>query len=187
MRLVEMLDYQYEPYEPVWGPPAPPAPARRRRSGRAVVRRWLGVLSLIAAVAGGGWLGLQHYQTHVAADQALAAAQSYVLRMTNIDVETIDEAFSGMSDGAAGEFRGMHEKSGAKLREVLIANNAVARGYITESTVKSASKDKAVVVLLVTQSVTNSTTPVPVIDRSRIRMTMDKVDGRWLASKVELL
>jgi Mce-associated membrane protein len=43
-----------------------------------------------------------------------------------------------------------------------------------------------VVLLLVDQAVTNVAFPDPQIDRSRIRMTMEKVDGRWLASKVEL-
>jgi Mce-associated membrane protein len=44
-----------------------------------------------------------------------------------------------------------------------------------------------VVVLLVNQAVRNADNPEPVMDRSRIRMTMDRIDGRWLASKVELV
>ena len=38
----------------------------------------------------------------------------------------------------------------------------------------------------VDQSVSNTTVPDPRIDRSRIKMTMEKVDGQWRASKVEL-
>lgn len=43
------------------------------------------------------------------------------------------------------------------------------------------------VLLFVDQSVSNTISPQPRIDKSRIRMTMEKVSGRWLASKVELL
>ena len=57
---------------------------------------------------------------------------------------------------------------------------------VVDSAVQSASKDKVVVLLFVDQSVSNTTVPDPRIDRSRIKMTMEKVDGQWRASKVEL-
>ena len=44
----------------------------------------------------------------------------------------------------------------------------------------------SVVLLFVDQSVQNASVPDPRIDRSRIKMTMDYVDGRWRASQVEL-
>ncbi|MGP3708901.1 hypothetical protein [Gordonia paraffinivorans] len=40
--------------------------------------------------------------------------------------------------------------------------------------------------LFVDQSITNTASPEPRVDRSRVVMTMEKVDGRWLASKVDL-
>ena len=43
-----------------------------------------------------------------------------------------------------------------------------------------------VVLLFVDQSVANASLPDPRIDRSRIKMTMEFVDGRWRTSKVEL-
>ena len=42
------------------------------------------------------------------------------------------------------------------------------------------------VLLFVDQSVSNTKLPDPRIDRSRMKMTLEKVDGRWRASKVEL-
>ena len=41
-------------------------------------------------------------------------------------------------------------------------------------------------VLFVDQWITNVASPQPRLDRSRVAMTMELVDGRWLASKVEL-
>lgn len=39
---------------------------------------------------------------------------------------------------------------------------------------------------MVDQTVTNADHPDPRVDRSRMKITMDKVDDRWFASKVEL-
>ncbi|WP_234808295.1 hypothetical protein [Mycolicibacter kumamotonensis] len=173
-------------WEPVWEPPPVPEPPPRP-NGRALMRRWLAIATLMAAVGGGGWLAVQHYQTHLAGEQALQAAEAYALRLTDIDADDVDRNFADIAEGSTGEFNRMHTRSGAKLRQVLIDNKATARGHVTEAVVKSADRSHAVVVLLVNQAVRNTDNPEPVMDRSRIRMTMDKVDGRWLASKVELV
>jgi Mce-associated membrane protein len=162
-------------------------PAQRRRTRPMV---YLAAAVLVAVLAGGGyggWLLWQHHQNDVAAEQALAAAKKYVLTLTNIDAENIDQNFADIADGSTGEFQGMHANSRDKLRKLLVDNKAKARGHVAEAVVKFASRNKVVVVLLVNQAVTNQATPDPRIDRSRIRMTMQKVGGRWLASKVELL
>ena len=80
----------------------------------------------------------------------------------------------------------MYSQSSVQLRQLLIDNKASAHGVVVESAVQSASKDKVVVLLFVDQSVANANVPDPRIDRSRIKMTMENVDGRWRASKVEL-
>lgn len=180
---MSVVDYGWEPaWEPL--PVTEPPP---RAGGRAMLRRWLAIATLVATVGCGGWLAVQHYQTHLAGEQALEVAEAYVLRLSNIDADDIDRNFAEIAAGSTGAFRGMHTRSAEKLRQLLIDNKATARGYVAEAVVKSAGKNHAVVVLLVNQAVRNADNPEPVIDRSRIRMTMDKVDGRWLASKVELV
>jgi len=156
-----------------------------RINGRARLRRWLAIATLVATVGCGGWLAVEHYQTHLAGAEALAVAEAYVLRLTDIDADDVDRNFAEIADGSTGEFKTMHTRSGVAIRQLLIDNKATARGHVVEAVVKSADRHRAVVVLLVNQAVRNADNPEPVIDRSRIRMTMDKVDGRWLASKVE--
>ena len=180
---MSVVDYGWEP---LWEPPPAPEPPPRA-NGRALARRWLAIAALAGVLGGGGWLAVEHYETHLAGAEALVAAEAYVLRLTDIDAEDIDRNFADIADGSTGEFSGMHRRSGAKLRQLLIDNKATARGHVAEAVVKSADKHHAVVVLLVNQAVRNADNPEPVIDRSRIRMSMDKVDGRWLASKVELV
>ncbi|MGV0627607.1 hypothetical protein [Mycolicibacter minnesotensis] len=164
-----------------------PPPAVASSSGRAVLRRWLAITTLVAASGCGGLLAVRHYQNHLAGEQALEAAEAYVLRLSNMDADDIDRDFAGIAEGATGQFSVMHTRASVKLRQQLIDSRATARGYVAEAVVKSADRNQAVLVLLVNQAVRNADNPEPVIDRSRIRMTMDNRDGRWLVSKVELV
>ena len=111
---------------------------------------------------------------------------AYAQVLTSIDSNNVDENFRQVLDGATGEFKDMYTQSSVQLRQLLIDNKATAHGVVLESAVQSAGKDKVVVLLFVDQSVQNSQVPDPRIDRSRIKITMEDVDGQWRASKVEL-
>ena len=145
--------------------------------------------ALIAALAGAGFFGWKFWQQHQL-DQAREAAQraavSYAQVLTSVDSNNVDENFKQVLDGATGEFKDMYSKSSVELRQLLIENKATAHGVVVDSAVQSASKDKAVVLLFVDQSVANTKLPDPRIDRSRMKMTLEMVDGSWRASKVEL-
>ena len=146
-------------------------------------------VALIAALAGAGFLGWklwQQDQVARASEQARQAAVSYAQVLTSIDANKVDDNFAQVLDGATGEFKDMYSQSSMQLRQLLIDNKASAHGVVLESAVQSATKNKAVVLLFVNQSVSNTNVPDPRIDRSRIKMTMEYVDGRWRASKVEL-
>ena len=81
----------------------------------------------------------------------------------------------------------MYTQSSVQLRQLLIDNKATAHGVVVDSAIQSESTNKVVVLLFVDQTVTNTSAPDPRVDRSRMKITMEKVDGRWRASKVELL
>jgi Mce-associated membrane protein len=143
----------------------------------------------VAALAGVGFFGWTFWQQHQL-DQAREAAQrtavSYAQVLTSVDSNNVDDNFKQVLDGATGEFKDMYSKSSVELRQLLIENKATAHGVVVESAVQEASKDRAVVLLFVDQSVANTKLPDPRIDRSRMKMTLEKVDGSWRASKVEL-
>ncbi|MCH9668610.1 MAG: Mce protein [Actinomycetia bacterium] len=162
------------------------AAERRRRPSR---KRWIAAVVLVAvlAVAGyEGWLLFQHHQKDVAAAEALDAAEKFALTLTTIDPNAIDTNVADVVDGSTGEFKDLYQRSSGQLRQVLIDNEATANGMVIEAAVKSATKDRVEVILFIDQAVSNSTVPAPQLDRSRVVMTMEKVDGRWLASKVDL-
>lgn len=166
------------------GGPLRPRKRRRIKLVRAIAA---GILAAVLATAGyEGWLLFEQHQKDVAAAQALDAAKKYILALTSVDTNAIDKNFAEVLDGSTGEFKDMYTKSSAQLRQTLIDNKAAAHGNVVDAAVRSATEDKVEVVLFVDQSVSNGAAPAPQLDRSRVKMTMEKVDGRWLASKVEL-
>lgn len=156
---------------------------------RAPARRWIAAAILALGLIGAGyegWLLFAHHQRTVAAAQALATAEQYTLTLTSVDPSAIDKNFADVIDGATGEFKDMYTASSEQLRQLLIANKAAAHGTVIDAAVKSATKNRVEVMLFVDQSVSNKAAPEPQIDRSRIVMTMEKVNGRWLAAKVDM-
>ncbi|MGD1171272.1 tetratricopeptide repeat protein [Mycobacterium seoulense] len=167
-----------------------PEAEHRKRPWRRYLRRSALPALLVAALAISGFLGWRQWQDHqvrLAGEQAQQAAIGYAQVLTSIDSNKVDENFRQVLDGATGEFKDMYTQSSVKLRQLLIDNKATAHGVVVDSAIQSQSTNKVVVLVFIDQTVTNTAAPDPRIDRSRIKMTMEKVDGRWRASKVQLL
>lgn len=165
-------------------------PEDAKRPWRRYLRRSALPVLLVAALGVSGFLGWRQWQDHqvrVAGEQAQQAAIAYAQVLTSIDSNKVDDNFKQVLDGATGEFKDMYTQSSVKLRQLLIDNKATAHGVVVDSAIQSESTDRVVVLLFIDQTVTNTAAPDPRIDRSRIKMTMEKVDGRWRASKVQLL
>ena len=156
---------------------------RRRLLVAAVALVFIAALAVSGVL---GWMLWQEREVNRAEQHAQEAAVAYAQILTSIDSNKVDENFNQVLDGATGEFKDMYSQSSVQLRQLLIDNKASAHGVVVESAIQSASKDKVVVLLFVDQSVSNTNVPDPRIDRSRIKMTMEFVDGRWRASQVAL-
>ncbi|MGB3895934.1 MAG: hypothetical protein WA942_16985 [Mycolicibacter sinensis] len=164
---------------------SPPVPRRRRRRVALAVAAVISVAAL-GALAFLGWNYQQQRGIAAASKAALASAQTYATTLTSIDTTSVDDNFAKVVDGATGEFRDMYSQSATQLRQVLIDNKAMSRGIVVDSAVKSATKNRVEVLLFIDQAITNVANPAARLDRSRAAMTMERVDGRWLASRVEL-
>ncbi len=166
--------------------PAEVKPRVRREVPVRTVVLALVFAGLLAATGFLGWQVWQQRQLNAASADAQRAAVSYAQVLTSIDSNKVDENFKQVLDGATGEFKDMYSQSSVDLRQLLIENKATAHGVVIESAVQSITKNHAVVLLFVDQSVANAKLPDPRIDRSRMKMTLEKIDGAWRASKVEL-
>ncbi|MGB0964494.1 MAG: Mce protein [Mycobacterium sp.] len=151
-------------------------------------------IGLVAAVYLGafglaGILGWKLWEQHTldnAAGDAQQTAINYAQVLTSIDSNNLDENFAAVLNGATGDFKDMYTKDSMELRQLLVDNKATAHGVVIDSAIQSESKDKVTVLLLVDQTVTNTARPDARSDSSRMKITMEKVDNRWLASTVEL-
>jgi Mce-associated membrane protein len=163
-------------------------PSRRRRWLRYTLTA-VTILIFVAALGSSGYFGWQYKQQKdidSASRAALSSAERFAVTLTSIDTSSVDQNFAQVVDGSTGEFKDMYSQSAGQLRQVLIDNKAMSKGTVIDSAVKSGSKTDVDVVLFVDQWITNVASPQPRLDRSRVAMTMELVDGRWLASKVEL-
>ncbi|MFI6776369.1 hypothetical protein [Nocardia sp. NPDC050412] len=172
---------------PVRADAAPPI-WRRRWVPRAAV----GAIALVAVSASVlacvlGWKLHDRNEIDTAVRQAASTAQTYAVTLTSIDSQNIDQNFAAVISGATGEFKDTYTQSSNQLKALLVEHTAVSKGRVVDSSIKSASKDRVQVMLFIDQEVTNSVSPEPRIDRSRMVMTMERIGEHWLASKVDLV
>ncbi|OBF98095.1 hypothetical protein [Mycolicibacter sinensis] len=164
--------------------PAVP-PARRRRAAAALV-----ATLLIGALAYSGYAGWRLHQVDAraaAGQAALAAAKDYAVVLTTLDTADIDGNYARALDGATGQFKDAYTLGAKQLRQILIDNKASGKGIVLDAALKSAAPNRVEVLLFVDQSITNAVRSEPRLDRNRIQMTMERIDERWLASRVDLI
>lgn len=155
----------------------------RRLSAAALVVFFVATL---AAAGFFGWQFKQQRDIENASRAAVSAAEQFAVTLTSIDTDGVDQNFAQVVAGSTGEFKDMYSQSATQLRQVLIDNKAMSKGSVVDVAVKSATRTKVDVLLFVDQWITNAVAPKPRLDRSRVFVSMELVDGRWLASKVEL-
>ena len=171
------------------GDEATETPTRRSHRWLRRVPAAAGIVVFVAALGLAAFFGWQLKQVNDAAEAgrtALDVARSYAVTLTSVDYQKIDENTTQVLDGATGEFKDMYSQSATQLRQLLIDNKAVSHGAVVDSAIKSATNTKVEVLIFVDQSISNAVNPEPRIDRSRVGITMDLIDGRWLASKVDI-
>lgn len=148
----------------------------------------LAVLLVLAlgAAATFGVLYQRRAAVDSAAETALATARSYAVTVTSYDYRGLDRNFADVLDGATGEFKDQYAGASSALRQLIAEAQATATGTVLDAGVRSAGPDRVEVLLFVDQSVTNAATPRPRIDRNRMSMVLERHDGRWLVSTLEL-
>ncbi|MBB4855556.1 Mce-associated membrane protein [Mycobacteroides chelonae] len=144
----------------------------------------IGALVLSGIVGSKVW---RQHQIDAAGEQALAVAIPYTETLTSIDSNDIDESFRRILNGATGDLKKDFTPASVQLRQLLLDNKATSHGKIVNSAIQYKSTDKVVLLMMVDQSITNTQRPDPRVDKSRMKITMEKIDGRWLASKLEYL
>jgi Mce-associated membrane protein len=165
-----------------------PAKAGRRIGwSRVLVYFVLPGLALVLA-AGAGFLKWQDVSTRsarTASIESVAAAKDAAIGMLSYQPDSADKELGAASERLTGAFKDSYTQlvhdvviPGAKQKHISSVATVPAAASV------SATGDHAVVVLFVNQT-TIVGTDAPTDSESSVRVTLDKIKGRWLVSGFE--
>lgn len=117
---------------------------------------------------------------------AVAAAKVYALDVATYSYRHLRQDFGRVESESTTSFRRTFTQSSGSLAKVLVQYKAVATAKVLRSGVESISSSRAVVLLFVNQSVTNTAQGVST-DTNRIEVTLVRSGGRWLLADMKLL
>lgn len=163
-------------------------PLARLSRGLATTLATLGVLTAALAVAAG--VGTWQWRAATATTQArvdgLAAAVVLTPELLTLDYRTMPSDVARAEAATTGDFAVDYHA----LIDQTVAPNApsqrlVMHATVRESSVVSATPDRVVTLLFLAQTTTSMNLNAPRLDTSGVRVTLDKVDGRWLIAKLD--
>jgi Mce-associated membrane protein len=145
-----------------------------------------GMVVLLAAAAGSmNWLNWSQGQQDVARTESVRAASDGAVAMLSYRPDTVQNDLDAAKHRLTGAFRDSY----SSLVDDVVAMKAIQKLITSVATVPaaasvSASENHAVDLVFVNQTVTVGNDP-PSNTNSSVRVTLDKVDGRWLISGFE--
>ncbi|MEN3224998.1 hypothetical protein PUR22_29470 [Mycolicibacterium porcinum] len=161
-----------------------PAPARWPR---VLAFGALPALALILALGAGflKWQDDTARSAQTAGTESVRAATESTVAILSYRPDTVDTELPAAADRLTGEFRDQYTRliddvviPGAKQQVISAVASVPAAAAV------SASARHAVVLVLVDQTTTTGTAP-PTKSTSSVRVTLDKVENRWLISQFE--
>ncbi|MEV0547655.1 h domain protein [Nocardia salmonicida] len=147
----------------------------------------LAAAGLIAAIVLGvsGYQLWQQDKTEQARTDAMSSASRTVSAMFTYEPATVDTELPRAADNLTESFRAEYLKlieqaiaPGAKEKQLTVKATTQAEGVV------SADPEKAVVLLYLNQLTTSKDSPEGTTSGSRVRVSLDKADNRWLVSQV---
>jgi Mce-associated membrane protein len=147
----------------------------------------LPALALILALGVGylKWLDGTARESRAAADQSVRAASDNTVAILSYKPETVDQDLKGAADRLAEPFRQQY----TQLVKDVVAPGAKQQHISAVATVPAAASvsatGKHAVVLVFVDQTTTIGNDAPTQSTSSVRVSLDKVDGRWLISQFD--
>jgi Mce-associated membrane protein len=158
----------------------------RREPRRAFIG--LGVVAVVLAIVAGmfTFFAIRQLQVEGARTAAVAAGEEKVVDLLSYDYRSIATDQDTRTALLTGQFK---DDYGSLLRDV-VAPAAAQQQLTTQTTVVSSSivrtdgTDSVTMLLFLNQTTQSSAKPDPTLSGSRLRVTMQEVDGSWLVSEM---
>jgi Mce-associated membrane protein len=165
---------------------APDKRAAQFSWGRVLVVA-LPAVALILALGVGylKWLDGTARASRLAAEQSIRAASDSTIAILSYKPETVDQDLKAAADRLAEPFRQQY----SQLVNDVVAPGAKQQHISAVATVPAAASvsatGKQAVVLVFVDQTTTIGTDAPTQSTSSVRVSLDKVDGRWLISQFD--
>jgi Mce-associated membrane protein len=153
-------------------------------------RLLVAVLPVLALLLGLGvgylkWLDGTARESQAAAEQSIRAASDTTVAILSYKPETVDQQLKAAADRLAGGFRQQYQQ----LVNDVVAPGAKQQHISAVATVPAAASvsatGKHAVVLVFVDQTTTIGNDAPTQSTSSVRVSLDKVDGRWLVSQFD--
>ncbi|MGB3353299.1 MAG: hypothetical protein WBB00_11045 [Mycobacterium sp.] len=165
----------------------PDAPKRGIQWSRVVAFGLLPALALVLALGAGylKWRDNSVRSADLAASTSVQAARDITIALLSYAPDTVEQQLGDARELLTGEFRDSYTAltndvviPGAQQRQISAVASVPAAASV------SASPTEAVVLVFVNQTVSVGQDP-PTDTASSVRVTLDKVDNRWLISQFD--
>jgi Mce-associated membrane protein len=147
----------------------------------------LPILALILALGVGylKWLDGTARESRAAAEQSIRAASDSTIAILSYKPETVDRDLKAAADRLADPFRQQY----TQLVNDVVAPGAKQQHITAVATVPAAASvsatGKHAVVLVFVDQITTIGNDAPTQSTSSVRVSLEKVDGRWLISQFD--
>jgi Mce-associated membrane protein len=174
------------------GEDATPSAKLPGRARRALVDNFVAVILGVVAVGLAVALALAMVQlgnksaTDNAGASALTAAKSYSVELAAYDYRHLDKDFGVVLAHSTQSFRRSFTQSSNALKSTLTKYHATSKAKVVAAGLISASTSRAVALVFLDQTVTNSTQKGTTTDRSQVEITLVDTGGHWLIDQVTL-
>lgn len=171
--------------DPAAEPEDAPAAAPRRGRRLAVV---LAVLLLVAAAGLLAWRSWTAAQDERAGRQAVEVAEQALPDVLSYDYADLDDDIAQARGRLTDAFAAEYDELAAKtIRPTAEQYRAVVSAEVLASSLESADRDEASVLLFANQTTVTTELPAPRVDQSRVRMRLELTSSGWKVAAIEPL
>lgn len=119
-------------------------------------------------------------------ESALLAARTYTTSLTTFDARTLDEDAERVRQASTESFAAEYGETIEALRAGFEAEQTVSTGTVVGAGLEQIEDGTATVLVAVNQQLVNATGEART-EANRLRMVLERRDGRWLIGSVERL
>lgn len=118
--------------------------------------------------------------------QVLVAAETLAVDISTYDYRNLDTNFDRVASQLMPKFAAEYKKTSGALRATITQYKAIATAKALDAGVVSVSASKAVVIVFLDQTVTNTQSKLPTVSRNRVEVKLARSGKRWTVSSLSL-